>query len=495
MSAAETLTTVDRRVAEVGARHAERLAVAGARHELSYRELTSRAARVRAGLERLGVRPGSTVGVCLNRGADLIATVLGVLSAGAAYLPLDGGYPLARLDFMVRDAGATCVVGGAPAGLSVPAVAVSDLEGDREITSIRPTAAEPDGIAYVIYTSGSTGRPKGVEVTHRNLTAFLDAMITLLPPAAGRLVLFSTRFSFDIAGLEVFLPLTTGGTCLVAPETHVLNVRSLVALVNRARPSLVQATPVGWRLLLDGGARFSAGQSLLCGGDILPLGLAGRLAEQPAASVNLYGPTEASVWATAWPIVPGATRIGRPLSHARVYVLDDKLNPVAEGVEGEAYLGGPAVAAGYRGRPGLTAERFVPDPWSNLPGGRMYATGDIVRRSGGELEFLRRRDTQVKINGYRVELGEIESVAEGVDGVRAAVAVVVGADPGADLQLYLESAEDAPTVAAAVRARLAESLPAAMLPRQVDVVPELPVTANGKVDRAALAHGASLDMR
>ncbi|MBA6439096.1 amino acid adenylation domain-containing protein [Streptomyces sp. GMR22] len=481
--------TVDRRFADVCRDGPGRTAVVQGEEQVTYGELAERAARVRAGLERLGVRRGSTVGICMNRGADMIVVLLGVLAAGAAYLPLDGYCPPARLAFMVRDAGAVCVVFGpahaeALTGLPVPLVRCEDLY--RHAASMRPGLARPDDIAYVMYTSGSTGQPKGVEVTHRNLAGFLDAMAAVLPDSAPVRVLFSTRLSFDIAGLEVYLPLTGGGSCVVAPDTWLLNARSLAGLVNSARPSLVQATPVGWRLLLDAGARFGGEQTLLCGGDTLPSAVAARLAALPSPAFNVYGPTEATVWATAWRITPGGVRIGEALPHARVYVLDESLSPLPAGAEGEAYIGGAAVAHGYRRRPRLTAERFVPDPWSPERGARMYATGDVVRDAEDGLEFVRRRDTQVKLRGYRIELGEIESVAESVEGVHAAVAVITDAGPEPEIRLTVESFDDARAVRSAVGERLRALLPAVMVPRRIDVLTALPLTPNGKVDRAVL---------
>ncbi|MGY0055404.1 amino acid adenylation domain-containing protein [Streptomyces sp. LZ34] len=487
--------TVERSFARQARADPTRVAVVEGTAVHTYGELATRAARIRAGLAREGIGPGGVVGVCVDRGADLLALLLGVLACGAAYVPLDGGYPAPRLGFMVRDSGAERVVcaphyAEALSGVEVPVVGVAEL-CERVAPDPSPGLSEPDGLAYIMFTSGSTGQPKSVEVTHRNLAHFLDAMVRTLPPGAAERTLLSTQLCFDIAGLEIFLPLVTGGTCVVAPYTWLPRARSLAALVNTAAPTLVQATPARWRMLLDSGARFGPGQTLLCGGDALPPSLAERLSELPARSFNLYGPTEASVWATAWAIDGPRVSIGDALPHARVHVLDDTLTPVRDGAEGEAYIAGPAVVRGYRGQPRLTAERFVPDPWSPAPGGRMYATGDIVRVVGGRLEWLRRGDTQVKVNGHRVELGEIECVAESVTGVRAAAAVITGDAETAALSLFVESAEpttdtDTDTVCKAVRERLAHLLPPAMVPRWIQVLDTLPLTHNGKVDRKSL---------
>ena len=456
----------------------------------TYGQLEARARGVQTALTDMGIVPGDTVGVCMDRSADLVAVLLGILSSGAAYVPLDGSYPEGRLRFMSADARLAVIVSGPryiqrTSATGVPVLGIADIASSAG-TSGRLNPGEPDSLAYVIYTSGSTGEPKGVEATHRNLAAFLDAMAMLLPTSAAARVLFSTQISFDIAGLEIFFPLTMGGACLVAPHTWLLDRRSLTDLINSAAPSLVQATPVGWRLLLDGGARFTGGQVALCGGDALPPSLAARLAEIPAAAFNMYGPTEASVWATAWPIESADVAIGTALAHARVHVLDEDLVPVPDGVEGQAHIGGPAVAHGYRARPQLTVDRFVPDPWAMTVGERLYATGDLVRQVNGRLHWLRRGDTQVKVNGNRIELGEIESVATGLSGVRAAVAVVAHTHERAALQLFVEGTDDGETVRRRLRARLRELLPPAMVPQRIVVMDALPLTPNGKVHRAAL---------
>ncbi|WBB53736.1 amino acid adenylation domain-containing protein [Verrucosispora sp. WMMD573] len=469
----------------------DRVAIRESDHQLTYGELGERVARVASALHDQGVREGDHVGVCLGRGSDLLAVLLGIWSVGAAYVPMDSKNPATRLAFMAVDVRLRCVVAGPGTGRALAEVTVPVVDGATLLAAAPRIdtggVGRPGDIAYIIYTSGSTGQPKGVAVTHRNLASFIDATAELLPAAAHQRVLFSTPLSFDIAGLEIFLPLTRGGTCVVAPQTWLMNSRSLAELISSAQPSLVQATPTGWRLLLDAGVRITAGQTLLCGGEDLPRALAAELAGLPAVAYNMYGPTEATIWSTAWRIDGDEVCIGGPMRHATVHVLDDDLNPTDEG---ELYIGGPAVAEGYYNRRELTARHFLPDPWSPVPGARMYATGDIVRRRGADLVWLHRRDSQVKLHGVRIELGEIEAVAVEVPGVSAAVAlihddalhlfvaasVIAGAVP--------VSAED---VVRRVVGALRDRLPASMHPREVRVLDALPLSANGKVDRGSLA--------
>lgn len=487
------LDTVDRRVFAAGARSHDRPAVLAGDRSVSYRQLLERAQGVHALLAERGIGPGQAVGVCLEPGIEAVTCVLGILRAGAAYVPLDDRYPPLRLRFVTGDAALSCVLSDVShsanlASLAVPVLDAAEL-GNRAAGGVCESRSMPNDLAYVMYTSGSTGRPKGVEVRHRNLTQFLDAMTALLPEHSADRVLWSTRLSFDISTLEIFLPLTRGGRCVVAPSGRLISPRKQARFINDANPTLIQATPFIWQSLLASGVHLSADQVALCGGDVLPPPLAAEFGQLPVLAYNMYGPTEGSVWATAWPISSAAGHIGTPLAHARVYLLGPDGKPVADGEPGEAFIGGPAVAAGYRGNPRLTAQRFVADPWSPVPGARMYATGDVVRAVDGQLHFEHRADTQVKLNGNRIELGEIESIAASVEGVLAAAAVIAGA-PSPGIQLFLASRRPASAVQDEVADRLTDAVPAWMIPRSVSVLAAMPLTPNGKLDRRALVEAA-----
>ncbi len=401
----------------------------------TYADLVRLARRVAAGLD--GV---STVAVQLRRSADLVAVLLGVQLAGAAYVPVDPDYPTARIDYMVEDSGADLVLTDDW---------LSRL-GEEE------AAGEPGEIAYVIYTSGSTGRPKGVVVPHSALTNLLLGMRDLLGPAPDAVWLAATSLSFDISALELYLPLIDGGRVVIADQDTTRDGTALARLIRDHAVTHVQATPSGWRTLLDG--KVGAGLTALVGGEALPLSLARELRARVARMVNLYGPTETTIWSTAWEVPPEPDRvsIGRPIRNTTVTVVD-----------GELVIGGAGVALGYHDRPELTTERF---------GDRGYRTGDRVRPRNGELEFLGRLDEQVKIRGHRVEPGEVEAVLEAQPGAGQAVVTV----RENRLVAYVTGAAEG------LRERLADVLPEHLVPDVVVALPTLPLTLNGKVDRKAL---------
>ncbi len=457
---------------------------------LSYAELDAAASGLAGRLRRAGVRRGDLVAVHLRRSDTLLACLLGVHRAGAAYLPLDPDHPAGRIAMIVADAQPRLLVTetAVPDGARVPALlvnpALAAADEPELLPGLAPVLPGPSETAYVIYTSGSTGRPKGVEIEHRSLTNLLLAMRDRLGSCPADAWLYLTSPAFDISALELYLPLITGGRVVVAPQGAVRRPEALARLAAAEGVTHVQATPSVWRLLLPGDI---AGVTALAGGEALPPGLAHELRARCHRVINMYGPTETTIWSTCGE--PGETvTIGRPIANTQVYLLDAQLRPVPVGVAGELYIGGAGVARGYRGRAALTAERFVPDPFGP-PGARLYRTGDLARyRADGELEFLGRLDTQVKLLGHRIELGEIEArLAEHPQVLDAAVALDVTDSDDPRLIAYLVPADPVlPPDPGALIAHLAATLHPAMVPSAFVTLDALPLNPSGKLDRAAL---------
>jgi amino acid adenylation domain-containing protein len=462
--------------------------------DLTYRELMRLAGRVAARLCALSVEPEERVGVCTRRSTGLVAGLLGVLQAGGAYVPLDPDFPPARLDMMMEDSGARVVLADRVSlgALGEHAAQVVLLDGLEEHGSDGEAhagpAVLPDNLAYVIFTSGSSGRPKGVQVTHRALVNFLASMAVQPGLAAGETLLAVTTLSFDIAALELFLPLIRGGrVVLVSREAAGDGVR-LTAELEGSGPVVMQATPATWRLLFESGWQGAPRLRALCGGEAFPRDLAERLCARMAAVWNLYGPTETTVWSAVHEVEerPGPVPIGRPVANTEIHLVDRQGAPAPIGVCGELLIGGTGVARGYLGRPDLTAGRFVPDPFSGRPGARLYCTGDLARRlANGTVEFLGRADQQVKVRGFRIELEEIETVLRSHPAVRQAVVDVRGGGEDRMLVAYVVPEGD-PADPAVMRSFLALRLPGYMVPWVFVWLDELPLTPNGKVDRRAL---------
>ena len=475
-------------------------AVLAGRSRLTYAELDARSSRIAGVLHALGVRPGDRVGLCLERGIELVPALLAVLRAGAAYVPLDPGFPAERLAFMVEDAGLKAILTDSRAASVVPASATATLliddESDWPVPADSPVFVVPSNgeeVAYVIYTSGSTGRPKGVAVPHRAVANFLESM-RREPGLTGqdRLVAVTT-LSFDIAVLELLLPLCVGGSVVIASRAEVVDGHALRAVVESSGATALQATPAGWRLLLDAGWAGAAGFKALVGGEALPVDLAAALLERCGEVWNMYGPTETTVWSTTWRVTSPerGISIGRPIGNTRVHVLDAGARPVPIGVAGELYIGGAGVATGYFGRPELTRERFVEDPFDARPEARLYRTGDLGRwRADGRLEHLGRLDSQVKLRGYRIELGEIETVMRTHPAVADAVAIVREDQPGDQrLVAYAVSREEPREPGSDITnlaVHLKRHLPDYMVPKHVVCLRHLPRLPNGKLDSRSL---------
>jgi amino acid adenylation domain-containing protein len=487
-------------VAAQAARTPRRPALRCAGREWSYGELDEQAARWARVLAGAGVGPEVPVGLLFERSAEMVIALLAVLKAGGAYLPLDPTYPAERLAYMLADSGAPLLLAGVPLdprlrftgrvlSLAEPAAAPAPRR-----TQSLPAMAAPGNLAYLIYTSGSTGRPKGVEVSHAGVVNFLCAMARRLAIGPGDTLLAVTTLSFDIAVLELLLPLATGARVVLATREEAADGRRLAGLLADPEVSYFQATPATWRLLLEAGWPGSPGLAVLCGGEALAADLAGELQRRGRQLWNLYGPTETTVWSAALELRPGTRRValGAPLANTQLYLLDGAGHPVPAGIPGELAIGGVGLARGYRGRPELTAERFVPDPFAGPPGGgRLYLTGDLARYHGdGTLEFLGRRDQQVKVRGYRIELQEIETVLRQHPAVRdAAVTLHGGAAAGPRLAGFFVAVPGERPEAGELRRWLQGHLPPYMVPAWLSELAELPRTPNGKVDRKALPAG------
>ncbi|MFF2810183.1 amino acid adenylation domain-containing protein [Streptomyces sp. NPDC058000] len=470
---------------------------------LSYAVLDARANRLARLLRTHGVGPESYVALALPRSADLPVALLAVAKTGAAYLPVDPDHPADRLAYVFADAAPVCVLTTGALARQLPATdarlvvldapdttaVLADLPDGRLTGAERPAGTTPDSPAYAIYTSGSTGRPKGVVVSAGNLVNFLSAMRQVFTPQPSDRLLAVTTIAFDIAGLELYLPLICGASVRLATSEEVRDTPRLAALLASSGATFMQATPSLWQGLVDQFPEALHGLRILVGGEALPTPLAHTLATHAASVTNLYGPTETTIWSTLADITgEGGAPIGRPIGNTQAYVLDTRLRPLPVGVPGELYLAGRGLARGYRGRPAVTAERFVANPFGGA-GARMYRTGDLVRwRADGQLEFVGRVDHQVKVRGFRIELGEIESAVAGHPAVGQVTALVREDRPGDQrIVAYVVPARgcEAPA-AAALRRHAATLLPEYMLPAAFVVLDALPLTPNGKVDRAAL---------
>ncbi len=501
-AAQEAMPDLDQRVDALISAQARRtpdaVAVIGGGRSLSYAELERSSDRVAAGLRAQGVGRGALVGIHLDRSVDMLLAVIAVMKAGGAYVPLDPEFPPDRLRHMIADSGLAFVISEPSLAAVAPEGAYRRLEiaellaGDARMPTEAAAPGEPAGggdLAYVLYTSGSTGLPKGVAIEHRNVVNFLASMCEEPGIAAGERLLAVTTLSFDIAGLELYLPLIAGATVVIAEREEAIDGEALRRLLDEHRIDLMQATPSSWRLLIEAGWPGTAGFRALCGGEALPLDLAAALAARCEAVWNLYGPTETTIWSSLFRVPEDGSRalIGRPIANTRIYVLDKAGLPVPTGIPGEICIASAGVARGYLNRPELTAEKFVPDPFAQSPDERMYRTGDQGRYlADGNLEYRSRLDGQIKIRGYRIELGEIEHTLMAFPGLKRAVVSAREDRPG-DVRLVAYVVAEAGAIERdALLAHLRSRLPHYMVPQHVEPIDEIPLLPNGKVDRKAL---------
>ncbi|MFL6244609.1 MAG: amino acid adenylation domain-containing protein [Thermoanaerobaculia bacterium] len=489
------------------ARTPHAIAVVCGETSLTYAQLNARANRVAHHLMTRGVGPDDIVGIALERSTEMLIALLGVMKAGAAYLPLDPEFPHARLDAMIEDAKPALVL-----DVVIPSVSRGTWVDGRQnahATHVAPphhpgppTHARDDSdnphrtllsrhAAYVIYTSGSTGKPKGVVIEHEALSVFLDAMKDRVAFAPGHRHIAVTTMAFDISIVELFLPLCHGAEVWIASRDEARDPARLAALIRTSGAHSLQATPSHWDLLLQHDPDCLGALHVYAGGEALPVDLARALYARGRSVTNLYGPTEATVWASAHSLTDadvaehasGAVVLGQPFPNYRMYVLDSGLRPAPIGVPGELYIAGSALARGYHERPSLSASRFVADPYSSEPGARMYLTGDLARlRADGTIEFLGRADQQLKIRGFRIEPGEIEAALTALPSIAQAAVI----EREKRLVAYLVPADGAIPDVAELRAALAERLPEFMIPSAFVTLDALPLTPNRKLDRRAL---------
>jgi amino acid adenylation domain-containing protein len=469
--------------------------------QITYHELNRRANLLAHYLQQHAVGPEVLVGICIERSLEMIVGVLGILKAGGAYVPLDPTYPLERLTFMVKDSQMPVLVTQQHLRPYFPTsnakvvcldtdAAVIEQQDDVDL----PSVSAPDNLAYVIYTSGSTGQPKGVQIPHCAVVNFLTSMRDQPGLTAEDTLFAVTTLSFDIAGLELFLPLIVGARVIIANRNVVGDGVALVEALERFQPTVMQATPATWRILLAAGWQGNPQLKILCGGEALSLDLARQLLAKAASLWNMYGPTETTIWSSVCKIEPddATISIGRPIANTQIYLLDTQLQPVSIGVPGELYIGGMGLARGYLSRSDLTAERFILHPFLNESTVRLYRTGDLGRyRPDGTIELIGRLDHQVKLRGFRIELGEVEVILAQHALVQDAV-VVVRENPSGDKRLvaYVVPTAGKALEGSTLRRYLQELLPDYMVPSNFVMLEQLPLTPNNKIDRLALPEPA-----
>ena len=477
----------------------ESLALTMGEHALTYAELNARANRLAHHLRERGVAPDARVALYLERGLEMVIGLFAILKAGGAYVPLDPAHPVDRLETMLADCTPVMVLTQIAlverlGGVTIP-ILILDAEpspwGGHPATNPARAALTPDHLAYVIYTSGSTGKPKGVMNLHRGVVNLLWSIGNAVGMRPADRLLAVTTLSFDIAALELFLPLMFGARVEVLPRAAASDSVLLQRSIAVSGATVMQATPATWWMLLEGGWTGEPRLRALCGGEALASDLARRLCARVGALWNVYGPTETTIWSSAQRVGAASVRralvpLGTPVANTRIYVLGRDNEPNPSGVVGEIYIGGAGVARGYYGRSGLTAERFVPDPFGLASGARMYRTGDLGRwLADGTVEFAGRVDHQVKVRGFRIEPGEIEARLMEHAAVRDAVVVAREDTPG-EQRLVAYVVGDPTAGAEQLRAYLSETLPNYMVPAAYVRLGSLPLNANGKLDRHAL---------
>jgi len=455
----------------------EAIALVFENQKLTYQQVNARANQLAHHLKKMGVGPDVLVGICAERSVEMLTGLLGILKAGGAYVPIDPAYPRERIAYMLQDSGASVLLTQEKLVNHLPKheaqVFCLDIDWEKisqEANNNPGGALMPQNVAYVIYTSGSTGKPKGVAIEHCTLVNFLNSMASE-PGLNSKDVLFAvTTLSFDIAGLELYLPLMIGAQVNLVSREVAADGRMLSKALADSGATVMQATPATWHLLLESGWHGSPQLKILCGGEALPRELANRLLHCCESLWNMYGPTESTIWSAVQKVEgdEGPISIGRPIANTQIYVLDRNFNPVPVGVYGELYIGGDGLARGYLNRSELTAEKFVPHPFSQEDGARMYRSGDQARYlSDGRIELVGRLDHQVKVRGFRIELGEIEATLAQHKAIDKVVVVVRGGADSSDekrLAAYMVATPEQEPTVGDLRGFLMESLPEYMVP-------------------------------
>jgi len=487
-------------LSECAKQYADKVAIKFHQRSLTYRNIHENSNRLAKVLIDSGVKTGDVVAMALDRSPEMVISLLAILKSGAAYVPLDPEYPKDRIEFMLEDSSAKILLTSKKYKGHFQSGSVELLIEDALQRSEGYSAKEPEliidseAIAYILYTSGSTGKPKGVQIRHYNLVNFLLSMQQTPGMNSTDKILAVTTISFDIAGLELYLPLICGAELILSNSETSKDGRLLLDLVKGENITFMQATPYTWRMMLEAGWENHLPLKILCGGEALPKDLVNKLTARSSQLWNMYGPTETTIWSTLKLIESdNEITIGTPIANTRVYILDENRNGVADGSAGEIYIAGDGVAKGYLNRAELTAERFIDDPFSGIPGNKMYRTGDLGKfRENGDILCLGRIDHQVKVRGYRIELEEIEhALVKQVD-VKEAVVVAredTPGDPRLVAYVVLTTTTeiiDLKTQTQAWHKALMAVLPEYMVPDDFVLLPSIPITPNGKTDRKSL---------
>jgi amino acid adenylation domain-containing protein len=479
----------------------ERIAVKFGVLTVTYKNLNERVNQLAGYLIDRDIKVGDKVGLCMDRSIDMVVSLLAIMQAGAAYVPLDPNFPADRLNFMLTDSGASLLLAAEKYRdlfqSETTFIAVEDaLAASASYAVTNPGIAVcGSDLSYILYTSGSTGLPKGVQIEHHSLVNFLLSMQIAPGLTPADVLLSVTTISFDIAGLELYLPLITGALLIIADADSAKDGRVLLNMVRAEKVTVMQATPYTWRMMLAAGWDEKLPLKVLCGGEALPKKLADNLLHKCAELWNMYGPTETTIWSTIKKIANSdeIITIGRPIHNTGVYILNELLQPVSQGEAGEICIGGDGVARGYLNRPDLNADRFVNDGFAERTGQKMYRTGDMGRlTANGEIFCMGRMDHQVKIRGFRIEIEEIEHNLTNLHNINEAIVVIhTDAMENQRLIAYIQLKKrdldiDLNEYAATWNLALKGKLPEYMLPNDYFLIADFPLTPNGKIDRKAL---------